>query len=108
MKKNELKVGMWVKYIYGGNWIRRVLALGLGKEGDIAEVGDKNNTYCYDDLEPATREEIAKELGWELAKEFAAMEVDKIYFADYEDNKNEHHKRILEILAEIESGVKDE
>jgi len=102
MNESELKVGMWVKYIYGGNWIRRVLALGLGKEGDIAEVGDKNNTYCYDDLEPATREEIAKELGWELAKaEKTRREAAKMAI-------HTASRRIDDILAEIESGVDDE
>ena len=115
MNESELKVGMWVKYIYGGNWIRRVLALGLGKEGDIAEVGDKNNTYCYDDLEPATCEEIAKELGWELAKaEKTRQEILSEYALcnieddDYTYQMEKNDIGIRKLLAEIESGVDDE
>ena len=115
MEKPELKKGMWCTWndYFGGN---------VGDPHTIKLVG-QSDAYIKQRMEqgeviynhPATKPEIAKELGWELAKaEKTRQEILSEYALcnieddDYTYQMEKNDIGIRKLLAEIESGVDDE
>ena len=107
MNESELKVGMWYTWndYFGGN---------VGDPHTIKLVG-QSDAYIKQRMEqgeviynhPATKPEIAKELGWELAKAVGLWMSITYKDVDYPNSLVRAFEKVEYILAEIESGVDD-
>ena len=101
----EIKVGMWVKYNSGISKIESITETAFGNAVVDMEDGyfigtDRDDMTVF----PATKPEIAKELGWELAKAVGLWMSITYKDVDYPNSLVRAFEKVEYILEEIKSG----